>query len=75
MSRLTTPINTAQEVYKHHVFDFKYREGKNVDPDRLKNYEYSLAIVFSSSFYGDHFIGGVGNTLWIDDVKIECEEN
>ena len=62
-------------VYKHHVFDFKYREGKNVDPDRLKNYEYSLTIVFSSSFYGDHFIGGVGNTLWIDDVKIECEEN
>ena len=62
-------------VYKHHVFDFKYREGKSVDPDRLKNYEYSLAIVFSSSFYGDRFIGGVGNTLWIDDVKIECEEN
>ena len=62
-------------VYKHHVFDFKYREGKSVDPDRLKNYEYSLAIVFSSSFYGDHFIGGVGNILWIDDVKIECEEN
>ena len=61
--------------YKHRVFDFKYRQGKSLDPDRLRNYEYSLAIVFSSSFYGDRFIGGIGNTLWIDDVEIVCEGN
>ncbi|WP_455497180.1 PCMD domain-containing protein [Coprobacter sp.] len=61
--------------YKHRIFNFKYRDGKSIDPDRLKNYEYSLAVVFSSSFYGDRFIGGVGNTLWIDDVEIVCDEN
>lgn len=61
--------------YKHRTFNFKYRDGKSIDPDRLKNYEYSLAVVFSSSFYGDRFIGGVGNTLWIDDVEIICDEN
>ncbi len=58
------------DAYMYKEIPFTY--SKNVDPDRLKNYEYSLAIVFSSSYYGASFIGALGSIMWVDNVTLEC---
>lgn len=41
---------------------------------KMKNYEYNLAVVFTSSKYGAYFAGSVGSTLCIDKVEIVCEK-
>lgn len=53
------------------AFDYS-QSGHVVDFD--KN-DYKLAIIFSSSFYGDYYEGVPGSTLIVDDVVIEIEEN
>ena len=40
----------------------------------MKNYEYNLAVVFTSSKYGAYFAGSVGSTLCIDKVESVCEK-
>jgi hypothetical protein len=47
---------------------FKYTAKVN-DAD-VANLDYSIAIVMSSSKYGDNFIGAVGSKLTVDDLKI-----
>lgn len=49
--------------------------GKTFDYERLKNNQYNIAIVFSSSIDGAYFNGAVGSTLYIDEVKLVCEDN
>ena len=68
-----TPTNEHgypnEYIYKELPFTF----SKAIDPDRLAKYEYSIAIVFSSSYYGAEFKGAPGSKLWVDDVVLECE--
>ncbi|MCD8288181.1 MAG: PCMD domain-containing protein [Porphyromonadaceae bacterium] len=45
-----------------------------IDPERLKNKEYSLTIVCCSSYYGDYFEGAVDSELTVDDITIHYEE-
>lgn len=54
--------------------NFKLQPGKAIDPVKLANRGYSLAIVSSSSINGAIFEGAVGSTLWIDDFSIKCAE-
>lgn len=54
--------------------NFKLQPGKVIDPVKLANRGYSLAIVSSSSINGATFEGAVGSTLWIDDFSIKCAE-
>lgn len=51
------------------------REGafRVFDSRKLKNYEYNLAVVFTSSKYGAYFAGSVGSTLCVDEVEVICE--
>ena len=68
-----TPLN-EQGYPNEYVFkelDFTYSAA--IDPARLANYEYSIAIVFSSSFYGAEFQGAIDSKLWVDDVELICE--
>lgn len=58
------------DTYVYKEIPFTY--SQEVDPVRLANYEYSLAIVFSSSYYGASFIGGLGSMMWVDNVTLEC---
>ncbi|MDE6490440.1 MAG: PCMD domain-containing protein, partial [Muribaculaceae bacterium] len=53
---------------------FKYREGKEVDPQKLAEGGYNIVIVFSSSIDGDYFSGAPGSTLLVDDVELGCQE-
>lgn len=54
--------------------NFKLQPSKAIDPVKLANRGYSLAIVSSSSINGATFEGAVGSTLWIDDFSIKCAE-
>ena len=58
--------------WTHFELDFEYK--KDIDPEKLANMGYSLAIVSSSSVEGASFMGAVGSTLWIDQYRITCEK-
>lgn len=66
-------ITDAKETDEWTEFDlpFVFRPGKTVDPVKLAEGKYSLAVVFSSSIDGDHFSGAPGSTLCIDEVMME----
>ena len=54
-------------------FDINFTYKEQLDEQILRNYGYSLAIVFSSSINGAYFEGAVGSTLCIDEVKVTYE--
>ena len=53
---------------------FTYRKGKQIDPDKLRDGKYNIAIVMSSSEDGDYFRGAIGSTLQVDMLQITCAE-
>lgn len=65
-------ITDAKETDEWTDFDlpFVFRPEKTVDPVKLDEGKYSLAIVFSSSIDGDHFSGAPGSTLCVDEVTL-----
>ena len=54
--------------------EFVFREGKSVEAAKLAEGRYSLAVVFTSSLYGDRFEGAPGSTLCVDEVTLEYKE-
>ena len=54
--------------------NFQLQPGKAIDPVKLANRGYNLAIVSSSSINGAKFEGAIGSTLWIDNFSIKCAE-
>lgn len=69
-------ITDAKETDEWTEFDlpFVFRAGKTVDPVKLSEGKYSLAIVFSSSIDGDRFSGAPGSTLCVDEVTMEYRD-
>ena len=65
------PVSEWTEFY----YDFKFKEGKTIDPDKLARGVYKIALVFSSSKNGAWFNGAVGSTLYIDEVELIVQEN
>lgn len=55
------------------TFDIPYEKKSNHVVDFEKN-NYKLAIVFSSSFYGDRYEGTIGSRLIVDEVEVKIEE-
>ena len=53
---------------------FEPVKGQVIDDTKLKNGEYKLGIVFSSSVDGAYFKGAVGSTLYVDEVELICED-
>ncbi len=53
---------------------FEEQNDKVFDYEKLKNNEYAITVVASSSKGGAKFEGAVGSTLFIDEIKIEWEE-
>lgn len=51
--------------------NFTMQPGKVIDPVKLANRGYNLAIVSSSSIDGAIFEGAIGSTLWIDNYRIK----
>lgn len=70
-------IDDAHEADEWTRFEltFNYeRYHKTVDPKRLANGEYNIAIILSSSKEGDVFNGAPGSTLLIDDLELICKQ-
>ena len=72
----TAEIPDRQECSQWRPFSvpFKYRAGKSIDPVKLHEGKYNIAIVMSSSQDGDYFCGAIGSTLQVDELSITCEE-
>lgn len=68
-------IDDAKETdeWTEFYIPFVFREGKKVDPVKLADGKYSLAIVFASSIRGNYFEGAPGSTLLIDEVELGYE--
>lgn len=64
--------DTGDDEWHEFKANFYYYNNKDLDQETLENRGYSLAIVFSSSKDGDHFMGAIGSTLILDDVRIVC---
>ena len=56
-----------------HYFDISFEELKPFDVEKSRNYEYNLAVVFTSSIQGAAFQGAVGSVLYVDEVEVVCE--
>lgn len=72
MARVTDPVYDFS-AWTYYNIPFEYYS--EVDEDVLKNYGYSLAVVFTSSIEGASFSGAIGSTLIVDEVKVNCEED
>lgn len=70
LARIQNPV--ATQTWTKFNLPFEYR--KDIDPNTLNKLGYNLSVVFSSSIDGATFMGAVGSTLIVDDVKIVCEE-
>lgn len=64
---------TATQGWTAFELPFIWREGAQIDPERLKNGGYNLTIVFTSSREGAQFTGAVGSTLQVDEVELISE--
>lgn len=54
----------------HFQIPFTYRDGKNIDAEKLQNGSYNLVVVFTSSIEGAHFKGAPGSRLLVDEVVV-----
>lgn len=52
---------------------FEPQNGKTIDPEKLANGRYSIAIVMSSSAGGALFEGAVGSTLYVDELHLNYQ--
>lgn len=55
-------------------FEMTFSYSTDIDMDELERQGYSLTIVFTSSTQGAYYEGAPGSTLYIDNVRLECEE-
>lgn len=69
----TAIIDEVKPTTEWTPFDINFTYKEQLDEQILRNYGYSLAIVFSSSINGAYFEGAVGSTLCIDEVKVSYE--
>lgn len=53
--------------------EFKLLEGKQLNPKKLAEGKYNLALVLSSSEGGAYFNGAVGSTLYVDEINLYYE--
>lgn len=67
------PTMAETDQWTRFELSFEPQNGKTIDEERLRNGEYKLAIVFTSSIEGAYFRGAVGSELYVDEVEIVCE--
>ncbi|MCE2616163.1 MAG: PCMD domain-containing protein [Phocaeicola sp.] len=72
LARVTDRKESNEWVHFSIPFDYN-SYGKVVDADKLRNGQYSIAVIMSSSQEGDRFRGAPGSTLMVDDLEITYE--
>lgn len=74
ISTAEIPDRGATEEWKEFSVPFIYRPGKIIDPVKLEEGRYSIAVVMSSSQDGDYFRGAIGSTLMVDELSVVCQD-
>ena len=64
-------IKDAKETNTWTAFDLGFDYIKEINHQKVKDGEYNLAIVFTSSIEGHLFNGAIGSTLYIDEVELK----
>ena len=67
-------VNVIPETDEWTPFEMVFNYKGDIDLDELERQGYSLTIVFTSSTDGAYYEGAPGSTLYIDNVRLECEE-
>lgn len=67
------PDRHASDTWVEFSVPFKLWPGKSIDPQKLADGRYNIAVVMSSSQDGDYFSGAVGSTLSVDQLLITCK--
>lgn len=73
LARIKQEDIVEREDWTEFRLEFEYK--KPLDKERLKNYDYNLSIVFSSSVEGATFRGAIGSVLYVDEVSLICNQN
>lgn len=68
IARITDKKET--DSWRRFAIPFVLKSGKTIDPVKLKNGQYNIAIVMSSSIDGANFNGAVGSTLYVDEMHL-----
>lgn len=53
---------------------FRFKPGKSIDPEKLREGVYHISLIFSSSAEGNDLRGAIGSTLLLDDITLIREE-
>lgn len=72
VARLDEEQRKGAADWTHFDVEFKYRPGKSLDPEKLENGVYALAVVMTSSIEGAKFSGAIGSTLLVDEMEVVC---
>ena len=67
-------VSVIPETDEWTAFEMEFHYKSDIDLDELERQGYSLTIVFTSSTDGAYYEGAPGSTLYIDNVRLECEE-
>ncbi|MDD4636099.1 MAG: PCMD domain-containing protein [Bacteroidales bacterium] len=70
IARIGESDRIESDEWRMFKIPFVYKQGKQIDLQKLEDDKYSLTVVFSSSIAGDLFRGSVGSTLYIDEVVL-----
>ncbi|MDH8702090.1 hypothetical protein M2138_001444 [Dysgonomonadaceae bacterium PH5-43] len=70
-AEVNTDNITSMDNLTYFEVDFDYNSYSTpFDWNELKNNQYKMSIVFSSSYRGQHYEGRPGSTLIVDDIKL-----
>lgn len=72
VARLDEEQRKGAADWTHFDVEFKYRPGKSLDPEKLENGVYALAVVMTSSIEGAKFSGAIGSALFVDELEVVC---
>ena len=72
VARLDEEQRKGAADWTHFDVEFKYRPDKSLDPEKLENGVYALAVVMTSSIEGAKFSGAIGSALFVDELEVVC---
>ena len=70
IARIAEEDKVVSDEWTYFSIYFKIQPGKTIDIEKLKNNDYNVSIVMTSSINGDKFLGAVGSTLIVDEVEL-----
>lgn len=73
VARLSAEQRAGATEWTNFHLPFVFRPGKEIDPKKLEDGIYNIAVVMTSSMDGDYFSGSVGSTLFVDELEITCQ--